>query len=309
MDPWSEANIRAIERARQSLVHIAAKDAKEGSVALGSATAIDNYHVVANAQFSDASDEITITTASGRKLDAHPIASDPLYFLAVLRVDGRLEANAAPLADMEGLKPGRQVLALGDPFGHGVSVTSGVISASDRTIYRPERLPVDGLIITDAAIHPGNMGGPLITLDGEIAGVNGISWSNGLGLAVQAETVWRMANQIIEYGEATHPWLGFGGEPEVVDQALVKAFGLPVDRGLAVAYVAQDGPGRRAGVQPLDLVVRVNGLPVASLGAIRRALARFRPGETSKLTVLRGGDLLDLDIRVENMPRLAQADS
>lgn len=309
MDAWSEANARAIERVRPALVHIMAKDAKDGTIALGSATAIDHYHVVANAQFGDPSDEVSITTAEGRKHTARPIAADPLYFLAVLRVEGRLEVPGTPITDPDTIRPGRWVLALGDPFGQGVSVTAGVVASADRTIYRPERLPVDGLIVTDASIHPGNMGGPLITLDGEIAGVNGIAWANGLGLAVQAETVWRLANQIIEYGEATHPWLGFGGEPEIVDEALVKVLGLPVDRGVAVHYVAKDGPGVKAGIEPLDLVVRVDGRAVGNLGAIRRMLSRFRPGEAAKITVLRGGDLLDLSIPVENMPRLAEADS
>ncbi|MBE3589961.1 MAG: trypsin-like peptidase domain-containing protein [Firmicutes bacterium] len=309
MDPWSETNIRALETARASLVHISAKDPKDGSVALGSATVIDHYHVVASAQFGDDTDEITVTTFDGRKRKARPLATDPLYFIAVLRVEGRIEADLPALADLAELVPGRLVLSLGDPFGYGPTVSMGVIGAADRTIYRPERIPVDGLIVTDAVIHPGNMGGPLITLDGRVAGVNGIAWGQGLGLAVQAETIWRVANQIIEYGEATHPWLGFGGEPEVIDQALVRLFDLPVDRGVVVAYVASEGPGRDAGVEPLDLVVGVDGLSVASLGAIRRALARRRPGERAKLTVLRGGELIDLDIRVENMPRLTKSEN
>lgn len=309
MDPWSEANVRAIAKVRPALVHIMARDKKKGTIALGSATAVDFSHVVANAQFADRDDEITVTTAAGRKVAASPIAADPLYFLAVLRVEERLPGVATPILDPDRIESGTVVLALGDPLGQGLSVSMGVVGAADRTIYRPERLPVDGLIITDAAIHPGNMGGPLITLDGEVAGINAIAWTNGLGLAVQAETAWRVANQIIEYGEATHPWLGFGGEPEVIDEALVRVFDLPYDRGVSVAYVAKDGPGVRAGVEPLDLVVSVDGHPVASLGAIRRRLSRFRPGETATLTVLRGGELVDLRMPVENMPRLAQADS
>lgn len=286
-----------------------AKDSKDGSVALGSATVIDHYHVVASAQFGDEDDDITVTTFDGRKRKARPLATDPLYFIAVLRVEGRIEGSFPALADLEELVPGRVVLSLGDPFGYGPTVSMGVISAADRTIYRPERIPVDSLIVTDAAVHPGNMGGPLITLEGRVAGVNGIAWGQGLGLAVQAETIWRVANQIIEYGQATHPWLGFGGEPEIVDQALVRLFDLPVDRGVVVAYVAEEGPGREAGVEPLDLVVSVDGRSVASLGAIRRALARRRPGERAKLTVLRGGELIDLEIRVENMPRLSKSEN
>ncbi|MBX5476826.1 MAG: trypsin-like peptidase domain-containing protein [Clostridia bacterium] len=309
MDPWSEMNIRALETARPVLAHIMAKDSKDGSVALGSATVIDHYHVVASAQFGDEDDDITVTTFDGRKRKARPLATDPLYFIAVLRVEGRIEGSFPALADLEELVPGRVVLSLGDPFGYGPTVSMGVISAADRTIYRPERIPVDSLIVTDAAVHPGNMGGPLITLEGRVAGVNGIAWGQGLGLAVQAETIWRVANQIIEYGQATHPWLGFGGEPEIVDQALVRLFDLPVDRGVVVAYVAEEGPGREAGVEPLDLVVSVDGRSVASLGAIRRALARRRPGERAKLTVLRGGELIDLEIRVENMPRLSKSEN
>ncbi|MBT9259630.1 MAG: S1C family serine protease [Clostridiales bacterium] len=309
MDRWSEANRQAVEMGRKAVAHIVGQRHKDGSVTLGSGTFIDRRHVLTSAQLGEKGWELTVRTPEGRKFPAYPVATDPLYGLALLRLEGRAEEVLPPLLNEEELFAGRIVLALGDSFGQGVTANMGVVVAADRSIYRPERLPVDGLIVTDALVHPGNIGGPLVTLDGQVAGVSILSWMHGLSLAVQAETAWRVANQIIEYGEATHAWLGFGGEAQEVDPAVAQLFALPVKRGVAVTYVAEDGPGARAGVQPLDLVVYVDGQPVHQLGAIRRLLSRRRPGERATLTVLRGGDLLDLSIEVENMPNLAQADN
>ena len=303
MDMWTAAITGAVAKLRPSVVHVSAQDHKENTLTLGTGVVLDNYHVVSNAQVVGQDDEVTITTHDGKKYEGTCVGIDPLYFLAVVRVNGRLPMGSATIAEPESIPAGQMAVAIGNAFGeHSVSV--GVVCAPDRTIYRPERFPVDGLMITDAKIHPGNTGGPLGDLEGRWLGLNGVPWVHGLGLAVQAVVAARVANQIIEYGQATHPWLGFSGDAEVVDQTIVSLLGLPVDRGLVVSYVAEDGPGVRAGVQTMDMVVRVDDRLVNNVGGVRKALALHRPGDRVPLTVLRGMDLITLDIRVEEIPRL-----
>lgn len=306
MDMWTAAITGAVDKLRPAVVHVSAQDHKDNTLTLGTGVVLDNYHVISNAQVVGPDDEITITTYDGRKYRGTCVGIDPLYFLAVVRVDSRLPMGSPAIVDADSVPAGQMTLALGNAFGeHSVSV--GVICAPDRTIYRPERFPVDGLMITDARIHPGNTGGPLGDLEGRWLGLNGVPWVHGLGLAVQAQVAARVANQIIEYGQATHPWLGFSGDAEVIDQTIVNLLGLPVDRGLVVSYVADDGPGVRAGVQTMDMVVRVAEKPVSSVGAVRKLLALHRPGERVPLTVLRGMDLITLEIKVEEIPRLYEA--
>lgn len=306
MDMWTAAITGAVEKLKPSVVHVSAHDRKENTLTLGTGIVLDNYHILTNAQVVGQDDEITVTSYEGRKFEGTCVGIDPLYFLAVVRVSGRLPVGSPAIAEAEGVPAGQVVVALGDAFGD-YNVSVGVVSAPDRTIYRPERFPVDGLLITDARIHPGNTGGPLGDLEGRWLGLNNVPWVQGLGLATQAQVAARIANQIIEYGQATHPWLGFSGEVEVVDRTIASLLGLPVDRGLVVSYVADDGPGVRAGVAALDMVVSVEDKPVSSVGAVRKALALHRPGERVPLMVLRGTDLITLHIDVEEIPRLHSA--
>ncbi|MDA8145866.1 MAG: trypsin-like peptidase domain-containing protein [Thermaerobacter sp.] len=303
MDPWSSLTTAALASTRPFVVHVNCLDLAESRASVGSGVLLDHYHVVSNSQITGSGGEITVHTWGDRKYRATVVGDDPLYFLSVLRLETRLDL---PLPSLQVIEPGMLALAVGNPFGTEWTATLGMISAVERTIYRPERFPVDGLIITDTVIHPGNTGGALVDLEGHLTGVNGIPWIHGLSLAVQADVVGRIANQIIEYGSATHAWLGFSGQPEVVEPTLAKLLGLPADRGVSVGYVAPDGPGSRAGVQVMDLVVQVDGRQATALGAIRKALSLHRPGEEVPLTVLRKGELVELSFPVEEIPNLRE---
>lgn len=304
MDPLSHQITGAMDAVRPYVVHVAALDRKQNSMTLGTGLVLDNYHVLTSGQIAGVGDEVTVRTADGRKFGASCLAVDPLYFLSVLRLDGRWPGDPPPLTPDAEIRPGRACLAIGFALGVEQTASLGIVSARDHTLYRPERYPVDGLIITDAAIHPGNTGGPLIDLEGRFMGINGVPWIQGLNLALRFEQAARVANQIIEYGRATHPWLGFSGQPEVIDPTLVSLLGLPVDRGVVVQHVHPEGPARRAGIEVMDMVVRVAGRPALHVGQLRQVLAVHRPGQTVPVTVLRGGDLVDLDFPVENIPGL-----
>lgn len=311
MDQWSAALIRALDKIRPAVVNVLARTPSTGQTALGTGVILDHYHVITSAQIVAMEDEITIKTADGKRREAVCIGIDPLYFLAILRLKDRLPM-APPTFAPDGTAPtGLVVIAVGDALGQDLSASAGIISSTDRTIYRPAKrrsnhnLPVDGLILTTASIHPGNTGGPLIDLDGRVVGINGLHWQAGLSVALQASVAARVASQIVDLGYAIHPWLGFSGEADIIDQIWVDLLSLPCDRGVVVHHVSRGGPGERAGLQEEDMVMAVGGhQPVTSVGFIRKVLALHRYGEKVPLSVLRQGELIELFITVEEMPHL-----
>lgn len=311
MDPWSTALIMALEKVRSAVVHVDARTPSTSQIALGTGVIFDHYHIITSAQIVAMEDEISIKTADGRRRPATCVGIDPLYFLAILKVQERLPFDP-PIFAPEGTTPvGLMVLAVGYALGHEHTITTGVVSSSDRTVYRPSQVrsagnfPVDGLLITNAEVHPGNTGGPLVDLDGRVVGINGLQWQGGMSLALQASVAARVASQIIDHGFAIHPWLGFSGEPDVIDQMWVSLFSLPVDRGVVVQYVAHGGPGDRAGLKEMDMILAVDGRqPVTNVGYIRKLLSSKRHGERVALTVLRQGEVLQTQIPVEEIPKL-----
>ncbi len=311
MDPWSSALIAALDKVRPSVVHVDARTPKSGQVALGTGVMLDNYHVITSAQVVAMDDEITVKTANGKRHRATCLGIDPLYFLAILKLADRLDLEPPVYAHESTVPVGLNVFAVGYALGYEHTMVTGVVSSSDRTVYRPPHsrqagnFPVDGLIITNAPVHPGNTGGPLCDLEGRIVGINGIAWQGGMYLALQAAVAARVASQIIDRGYAVHPYLGFSGEPDVIDRMWVDLFSLPIDRGVTVQYVAAGGPAQRAGLREMDMVMAVDGRqPVNTIGFIRKTLASRRHGDKVPLTVLRQGEILELTISVDEIPSL-----
>lgn len=311
MDPWSTALISALDKVRPAVVHVDARTPNTGQVALGTGVLFDHYHVVTSAQIVAPDDEIFIKTSDGRRRRATCVGIDPLYFLAVLKVEDRMAAEPPAFAPDNSVPVGLFVFAVGYALGQEHTITTGVVSSSERTVYRPSHVrntgnfPVDGLIITNAPIHPGNTGGPLVDFEGRVVGINGIPYQGGMYLALQASVVGRVVSQIIDHGYAVHPYLGFSGEPDVIDRVWVDLFSLPIDRGVTVQYVAPGGPGEKAGLQEMDMVMAVDGRhPIPSIGYIRKVLSHRRHGERVPLTVLRQGEVMQVMMPVEEIPRL-----
>lgn len=302
-----DALVQAVEKAKAFTVHVRAVEADNETATLGSGVIFDHTHIITTAQVvAGGEKEITVRTVNGRKYKGSVVGVDPLYYVTVIEVDGWFPIEPPVIRPADEVPLGLPVVALGNAMGYQYSATFGIVSGVDRTVYRPERLPVDGLIITDARIHPGNAGGALVDLDGRLVGINGIPWQQGLSLALHSDVVWRLVSQILDYGQATHAWLGFSGEPEVIDKAVADLFSLPAQEGVTVAYVAADGPGAAAGVQVGDMIVKIKDQQVMSLGGIRRILSLHRHGEKVPMTVLRGGKLCELQIPVSQMPRLGE---
>lgn len=305
VDPWSRMIASAVDTVSTRIVSVSSTDRKESQVALASGLCLDEHHVITHSRVYTPGDRLSVAFADGQRFEAELVAADPLYFLALVRLHGHVDLGAPELAPAEEVRPGVLCLALGNPFHSESGVALGVISSADHTAYRPERFPVDGLILTDAAVRLQDIGGPLVSLEGKLFGINVTPWMNGVASGLQARVVMRLVDQILRFGRATHPWLGFSGNTEVLPATMAALLAVPVQRGVAVADVVASGPGDRAGVRVFDMVVRADAQEVDSLGGIRRTLAARRPGERVILTVLRGGELLDLEMPVEEMPRLA----
>ncbi|MFQ5663643.1 MAG: S1C family serine protease [Terriglobia bacterium] len=264
-------------------------------------TIATNYHVVADAR------QIQVTLADRSSYEAKVVGSDPATDLAVLRIqasDRRLPT--LPLGDSRRLEVGQKVLAIGNPFGFQGTLTTGVISALERTIRTQTGALLDEAIQTDAAINRGNSGGPLLDSRGRVIGVNTLiisptGGSVGIGFAVPINTLKFILSDLVRYGRVRRPWLGISAH-ELAPE-LARWLELPVRRGVLVAEVVRGGPADRAGIRGGnryvvvgryrfvvggDIIVALDGEEVKSLTDINRVIYKKRPGEQVKVTFYRG---------------------
>jgi serine protease Do len=263
----------------------------------GSGVLLDSRSVVTNAHVVGRGRSPSITFADGVTRTGQVCAVDRAYDLALVEVDSPVAGGVA-LAPEEAIVPGKQVVAIGNPYGFGWTVTAGVVSAVERIVG-----PLDGLIQTDAAINPGNSGGALVDLDGRLVGIPTLTLSRGqnIGFAIPSWQVDLIVSQFRESGRAEHPWVGIRGTTEVVDPALARLFDLP-SRGVVVLGVELDGPAERAGLQEFDMIIRMDRYDVKSIESLRRAVRRTRVGERVPVLLLRGGLVTERTLRIAEMP-------
>jgi S1-C subfamily serine protease len=266
---------------------------------------LTNHHVV------DGAEEVRVRLSSGDILPAEVVGSDPLNDLAVLRVE-RTDLPAINLRSAdEPLIVGETVVAIGSPFGLDASVTTGIISALNREIAVDEaeeggRLVIPSVIQTDAAINPGNSGGALVDARGRLVGINTAiltrsGASQGVGFAVSAEQAIASADQLIEEGFVRHPLLGIAGidvSPEVAEE-----FGLEASRGAVVDSVQEGTGAAEAGMRPGDIIVGIDGEPLATMSELVAEVRRRSPGEVLTLSVVRNGDELEIEVTLGERPR------
>lgn len=272
-------------------------DAKEGYV-------VTNAHVVANA------DEITVRLSDGRELEAKKIGEDEGSDVALLQIDAE-DLSEVPLADSDNLRVGDFVVAIGNPFGIGQTVTSGIVSALSRS-----GLNLGGyedFIQTDAAINRGNSGGALVSLDGKLVGINtaivGPNGGNvGIGFAIPANMMKNLVDQIIKYGEVRRGLLGITGGD--VDSGLAEAMDLEVNQGAFVREVSPDSAAEQGGIQPGDIIVAINGKTIKSFSELRAKIGTLGAGAEVKLDLLRDGKNKSVDVTLSDFSaRNVQASS
>src|SRR5256885_13474268 len=258
---------------------------------------LTNHHVVEGA------DEIEVTLADGKKLLAKLVGNDPDTDLAVLRVDlDNLPAIA--FASSESLRVGDVVLAIGSPFGFSQSVTSGIVSALGRTGLGINTF--ENFIQTDAAINPGNSGGALIDAAGNLIGINTAIFSPsggsmGIGFAIPVSTAKMVLEQIVKSGSVTRGWIGV--EAQAISPAAADSFKLGSTRGALIAGVLRGGPADKAGVKPGDVLLEVQGKPVADPTGMLNLIAALAPGQAAKVKLKRHGQDLDATITVGRRPK------
>jgi serine protease Do len=260
---------------------------------LGSGVIIssDGY-IVTNNHVVDGADQLTVTVDDGRELTAKVIGRDPLTDIAVIKVDAK-DLPAVTFADTSKIEVGDRVLAIGNPFGIGETVTSGIVSAKGRRVgLLSDVKGFENFIQTDAAINPGNSGGALIDIDGRVIGINTAILSRsggfqGVGLAVPANLVSQVAEGLVKNGKVVRGYLGVIIQD--VTPALAESFGLKNRAGALVAEVTPDGPAAKAGLKEGDVVTSFNGETVADANRLTLAVTAVAPGTKISLDVLRDG--------------------
>ena len=259
---------------------------------------LTNHHVI------DGADDIEVVLADGREMAARIKGVDPESDLAVLKVDGD---NLPPITfgTVDGLHVGDVVLAIGNPFGFGNTVTHGIVSALGRNHLGINRF--EDFIQTDAAINPGNSGGALVDSSGNLIGINSTIFSQsggsmGIGFAIPVSLARSVLAQIIKDGAVTRGWLGV--EPQAITREAAQALALARTDGVLVRALQRDGPADRAGIQVRDVVVEIGGKPTPDVPQLLARIAELPPGSNARIKVVRDGKALDVDVVVAKRPRI-----
>ena len=274
-----------IERKTQSLGSGVIVDAKRGLV-------LTNNHVIANAV------QITVTLRDGRHLDAEVIGTDPEADVAVIKIPAE-NLSALKTADSDQLRVGDFVVAIGNPFGLGQTVTSGIISALSRS-----GLGIEGyedFIQTDASINPGNSGGALVNLNGELIGINTAIFSQngsniGIGFAIPINMALSITEQLLETGEVQRGFLGVYAQDLSPD--LAEAFGLARQSGAVINKVLENSPGDKAGLKTGDIVIKIDGKPVRNSSDVKNYIGLRRIGEKIVFEILRDGKKINIAVEI-----------
>ncbi len=289
----------------------------------GSGSIIDTKgHILTNHHVIRDSSKLEVTLSDGSKWKARLVGADPGNDLAVIKIDAPSERlTVIPMGDSSALEVGQKVLAIGNPFGLGQTLTTGIISSLGRSIRSEAGSLIEDVIQTDAAINPGNSGGPLLDSEGKIIGINSAiisptGASVGIGFAIPVNTAKRILPELIQKGYVSYPWIGASVFPLIPEFA--KSLGLKVERGAMIMEVVRGGPADKAGLRggdrqvqvgnmmiPVggDVITEFDGEKVASSDELVRLIRARRPGDRVALKALRNGKFLTVNITLGERPR------
>ena len=258
---------------------------------------LTNSHVVHDAK------TISVNLPDGRECPAELTGDDPDTDLAVIRIDAS-QLTHVRLADSENLRVGQLVIAIGNPLGFEASVTAGVISALGRSMHAQSGRLIDNIIQTDAALNPGNSGGPLVNSAGEVVGINTamIRPAQGICFAIASNTAKFIAGWLIKDGKIRRSYIGVAGQNVPVHRRIVRFYGLPLDAGVLVVSVEKNSPAERAGVREGDLIVAFNDQPIGSVYHLHKVLVGEQIGVNASLTIVRHTEKLELPILPAESP-------
>lgn len=279
-------------------------DQPERSSSLGSGVIVSSSgYILTNSHVVEAADEIEVLLADGRKLLAKQVGNDAESDLAVLRVESE-QLPAITFGSSDSLRVGDVVLAIGNPFGVGQTVTSGIVSALGRNQLGINTF--ENFIQTDAAINPGNSGGALIDASGNLIGINTAIYSRsggsmGIGFAIPVSTARQVMESIIKTGSMTRGWIGV--EVQEISPALAESFKLKDTKGAIIAGVLRNGPADKAGVKPGDVLLGIEDKPVTDPQNMLTQVAGLQPGSSARLKLRRAQEDIELKVLVGKRPK------
>jgi len=272
---------------------------------LGSGVVVNEQgYILTNNHVVEGMDEIEVLLSDNSRLRAKIVGTDPDTDLAVLKVDPQKPLHAIVFGSLDTVHVGDVVLAIGNPFGVGQTVTMGIVSALGRTHLGINTY--ENFIQTDAAINPGNSGGALIDSAGTLVGINTAIFSRtggslGIGFAIPVSTAKQVMEQIIETGEVTRGFIGV--QAQEISPELAEAFKLPDTQGVIIADVVKGGPAAKAGVKPRDVLLAIDGRAIEDQTAMLNVVADLKPGSTVPMRVRRDGKEVELQIAVGRRPK------
>ncbi len=321
LDAYSRAVIDVVDRVGPAVVALAVRGGQSkdqngrerGGAGSGVIVAPDGL-ILTNSHVAGAADarggsavRIDVTTPDGQDLRARLVGDDPDTDLALLRVDEAVTLPSAQLGDSKRLKRGQLVIAIGNPLGFESTVTTGVVSALGRSLRSRSGRMIDDVIQTDAALNPGNSGGPLVSSHGEVIGINTavIMGAQGICFAVAANTANFVLGELVRHGRVRRAFIGIAAQQIVLPPRLRRAAGLDQERAVIASSVEPDGAAARAGLHGGDIIVALDGEKVTGADDLMRALTGDKIGRSAMLEVLRGAERLALSLTPAERRRAA----
>lgn len=316
LDAYSRAVMGAVDRVGPAVVKVDVEGSADdpparsprrrrarGGSGSGFVFAADGL-ILTNSHVVDGARVIRVLTPEGDTFGADLVGDDPHTDLAVLRISTPQPLPAAALGDSTRLKPGQLVIAIGNPLGLQHTVTAGVVSALGRSLRARTVRLIENLIQTDAALNPGNSGGPLVTAHGEVVGVNTavILGGQGIAFAVPSATATRVISALLRFGRVRRSWLGVAGHETAIPRLLSLAHGLHGDQGLGVTAVSPGSPAERAGILAGDVIVGFDDIAVHGADDLHRLLTDDRIDRAVPLRLLRRGETHRVDVVPAELP-------
>lgn len=312
LDEYSRTVIAAVGRIAPAVVKIDIQQRVEtqrgtrevGGSGSGFVIAPDGF-ILTNSHVVHGAKAIQAHLSDGREYPAQLIGDDPDTDLAVIRIDAP-QLSHVRLADSEKLRVGQIVIAIGNPLGFQASVTAGVISALGRSMHAQSGRLIDNIIQTDAALNPGNSGGPLVNSAGEVIGVNTamIRPAQGICFAIASNTAKFVAGWLIRDGKIRRSYIGVAGQNVPIHRRVIRFYNLPLETGVLVVSVEKESPAAQTGLREGDVIISFNGEPIANIHDLHRRLMAEQIGVESKVTIIRHAERLELRIvAAESLPR------